>query len=129
MIVHKVNVTRNGKVIDKLASAKISVLHSEEELQAQMYHGELNINILLDDLREGDHLDYSFSRYGANPIYQGIFAYGRSLNWSVPVQNQYLRVLWGKNKPLHITKRFFEPNIVKRKLGEFTEYLITVTVK
>ena len=106
---------RDGRRIDKLKTAKISLLNSENELDNQIYHGYLTMNILVNDVREGDTLDYSFTRYGVNPIYKGIFSYARSLNWSVPVYDQYLRILWGKSKPLHVNTRNIEPKIQQKK--------------
>ncbi|WP_350669641.1 hypothetical protein, partial [Pseudoalteromonas sp. 43-MNA-CIBAN-0464] len=39
---------------------------------------------------------------GSNPIYANKFSTRRTLNWSVPVVQQNMRVLWGKQTPLHI---------------------------
>jgi len=124
LVLNTLFLTRDGQRIDKLKTAKISLLNSENELDSQIYHGYLTMNILVDDVREGDILDYSFTRFGVNPIYEGIFSYSYSLNWSVPVHDQYLRILWGKNKPLHVKTRNIEPLIQQQKAGDFTEYQI-----
>lgn len=100
------------------------MLNRESELNQHIYSGTLTINILIDDVREGDTVDYSYTRYGMNPIYKGIFSYSRSLNWSVPVFDQYLRILWGKSKPLYIKTSNIEPQIEEKEFGEFTEYQI-----
>ena len=42
---------RNGERIDKLSSAKISLLNRETELENQIYNGSLTLNILIDDRR------------------------------------------------------------------------------
>jgi transglutaminase-like putative cysteine protease len=115
---------RKGERIDKLLSAKISLLNRETELENQIYNGSLTLNILIDDIQMGDTIDYSFTRYGNNPVYKGIFAYSRSLNWSVPVRDQFVRILWGKNTPLFLSTRNISPDIKERKLGEFTEYQV-----
>jgi len=124
LALHTLFIIRDGQQIDKLKTAKISLLNSENELDDQIYHGYLAINILVDDLREGDTVDYSFTRYGTNPVYKGIFSYSRSLNWSVPVYDQYLRILWGKSKPLYVNTRNIEPKIQQKTSGKFTEYQI-----
>jgi len=121
---HSLTIKRDGVVIDKLGSAKITTLNSESELDQQIYHGNLTINILIDDMRAGDTLDYSYTYYGANPIYDGIFSYARWLNWSVPVHDQYVRIMWGKEAPLHINSRNIEPQVTQQKNGRFTEYQI-----
>ncbi|NQZ89927.1 MAG: DUF3857 domain-containing protein [Colwellia sp.] len=115
---------RNGERIDKLSSAKISLLNRETELENQIYNGSLTLNILIDDIQMGDTIDYSFTRYGNNPVYKGIFAYSRSLNWSVPVRDQFVRILWGKSTPLFLSTRNITADIKEQKLGEFTEYQV-----
>ena len=117
-------IVRKGERIDKLSSAKISLLNRETELENQIYNGSLTLNILIDDIQIGDTIDYSFTLYGKNPVYKGIFAYSRSLNWSVPVRDQFVRVLWGKKAPLFLSTRNISPDIKERKLGEFTEYQV-----
>lgn len=117
---------RDGQKIDKLNTAKITLLNNENELNAQIYHGNLTMNVLIDDLREGDIVDYSYSRVGVNPIYKGIFSYARTLNWSVPVAEQYVRILWGKENPLHVSGRNFTPEVKQTTLGQFQEYSLYV---
>jgi transglutaminase-like putative cysteine protease len=117
-------IVRNGKRIDKLPSAKISLLNRETELENQIYNGSLTLNILIDDIQLGDTIDYSFTRYGNNPVYKGIFAYSRSLNWSVPVRDQFVRVLWGKKQPLFYSTRNISATVKEQKVGEFTEYKV-----
>ncbi len=124
LVLNTLFLTRNGHRIDKLQTAKISLLNSENELDDQIYHGYLTMNILVDDVREGDTIDYSYTRYGMNPVYKGIFSYARSLNWSVPVHDQYLRILWGKSKLLNVKTRNIEPIIQQNKSGGYTEYQI-----
>ncbi|MGJ8691301.1 MAG: DUF3857 domain-containing transglutaminase family protein [Thalassotalea sp.] len=126
LVIHQLILHRDGQQIDKLATAKISVFDSETDLKKQLYHGELTVNILIDDLREGDSLDYSYSRYGSNPVYQNLFAYQRNVNWSVPVQRQFIRVLWGKDDPLYVTKRNFNSTVAVNPLGEYQEYSVSL---
>lgn len=119
-------VIRDGKRIDRINDAKMSVFSRETDLDRQIYSGRLTLNILLDDIQAGDTIDYSYTRHGANPVYKNLFSWIRSLNWSVPVYNQNVRVLWGKPTPLHVETRNINPNIETREIGEFTEYQINL---
>jgi len=117
-------IIREGKRIDKLQSAQKSLLNRETKLENQIYNGSLTLNILLDDLQVGDSIDYSYTRFGNNPVYKGIFAYSRTLNWNEPVQDQYVRVLWGKKIPLFTHTRNISAKVTEKKLAEFTEYQV-----
>ena len=54
ILFHKLNILRDGKTIDRLASARISYLDQEDELDLQLYNGVKTMNLLLEDLRVGD---------------------------------------------------------------------------
>jgi len=123
---HSLFILRNGQYLDRLQTAKKTLLNRESELNKQIYSGSLTLNILISDLQVGDTLDYSYTRYGANPVYRNAFSYRRNLNWSVPVNTQHLRILWGKPNPLFVTPRNISPTIEQNILEEFTEYKVTI---
>jgi transglutaminase-like putative cysteine protease len=126
VIFHSLTIVRDGQRFDRTSSAKMSILNRETELKSQIYNGKLTLNILINDLRIGDTIDYSYTRYGANPVYQNIFSYAKRVSWSTPVHEQHIRVLWGKAKPLLITKRNVDPVINEQSVEGFTEYSLRI---
>ena len=85
LTLHTLSIIRDGKHIDKLSTARLSVIQSEPDLADKIYNGRLSLNIIVDDMRSGDMLDYSYSVTGSNPIYANKFSTRRTLRWSVPV--------------------------------------------
>lgn len=126
LILNSLTVIRDGKAIDKLEQAKISIFSRETELTQQIYSGRLTLNILLDDIQADDTIDYSYTVQGQNPVYKNLFSYFQGVNWGVPLYNQHIRVLWGKSTPLKIDSRNAKPEILKTKNGEFIEYQINL---
>lgn len=126
VILNSVTVFRDGKPIDKLDKAKLSIFSRETELNQQIYSGRLTLNILLEDIQAGDTIDYSYTVQGQNPVYKNLFSYSQGINWGVPLYNQHLRVLWGKPTPLKVDSRNSNPTIVTKQVGEFTEYQISL---
>lgn len=118
-------VIRDGQYIDKLASAQFKVLQRETELANRIYNGSLSLNIIVDDMRINDQLDYSYTITGRNPIYQH-FAASRTLNWSVPVAQQFMRVLWQKDTPLYINTVNGEVEITDTPLERGHDYQISL---
>lgn len=98
---NSVLVWRNDKSIDKTTTAKMSILQREEDLENLIYNGKHTLNIILDDIRVGDIIEYSYSQVGANPVFQDIFGYSHYLQWSVPVDLLHFRLLWEKPSPLY----------------------------
>jgi len=95
-------ILRNNKTINKISKARISHIQQETELENLIYNGRITANIILDDVRVGDIVEYSYTLTGINPVYNNIFSYQRLIEWSVPVHQQKLRILWGKPAPLYV---------------------------
>ena len=101
LVLHSLQVIRDSTTLDRLNSARMKLIQREEDLDQLIYNGLLNLNIILDDVRVGDTIEYSYSIVGMNPVFNNIFAYSSNLSWSVPVAKQALRVLWNKPNPVH----------------------------
>lgn len=126
ILLHSLIIYRNGQQIDKTKTAKIKLLQRESGLEEQLYDGQLTLNILIDDLRVGDVIEHSYTRIGSNPVYKGIFNYNRSVEWSIPVHYQYLRVLWGKPEKLHIKKLHTDIPVHEKNFGNYKEYSLVI---
>gem|GEM_PF-2295159 len=61
LTIHDVKVWRNGTWIDKLDMSEIRVVQREEDLDHLCYCGDLSALLFLEDIREGDLIDYSYS--------------------------------------------------------------------
>ncbi|KJY95379.1 DUF3857 domain-containing transglutaminase family protein [Pseudoalteromonas ruthenica] len=120
-------VIRDGQVIDKISTAQLKVLQRETEAEQLIYDGTQTLNIIVDDVRPGDSLDYAFTRIGRNPIYQGRFSYSAQLDWSVPVAEQYIRIDWQKPQPLHIQQNNGDAQINVTDTANGKEYSLYIT--
>lgn len=99
---HRLQLIREGRLIDKIHTAKYSVFQREQEMEKLIYDGRLSANIILDDVRVGDVVEYSFSIEGSNPVYANNFSTSFYTQWSVPLAQQFVRILWEKEKPLQL---------------------------
>lgn len=105
LVLHSINIVRNGHVIPKLASARIQVLQREAELEAQIYDGTKTVNVFLDDVREGDTVDYSFSTSGRNPVFKGQDFGTELLQFPVPIARIHSRLLVPSAKHVNFATR------------------------
>jgi lipoprotein NlpI/transglutaminase-like putative cysteine protease len=84
LVLHQVDVIRGGQRVAKLdaalAAKGIKLLHRETQLERQMVDGRMTASIVLDDVRVGDRIDWSYSLVGANPVFGDKFV---DLDWSV----------------------------------------------
>ncbi|MEE9320794.1 MAG: DUF3857 domain-containing transglutaminase family protein [Granulosicoccus sp.] len=96
---HEVSVLRKGKVIDKLPNSQREILQRESELDALIYDGTHTLAIVLNDVRVGDIVRYSYSLVGENPIFQGLREMSvNTERWS-SVDRQYSRLLTTEDRP------------------------------
>ncbi len=103
LTLHAVDLVRGGRVIHKLASAKVRVIERETELDARIFDGMKSANIFLDDVRVGDVVDYAYSVSGRNPVFAG-GTFGRtSLQFSVPVARVHARVLVPEDRAVRVS--------------------------
>jgi len=123
---HNLDIIRNGKRINKIESSSASVVNREDDLSNQIYNGSLSLNMIVDDVQIGDVIDYSYSRVGTNPVYKGLFSYTRSINWSVPVENQFLRILWGKDKPLNVKVINIDAPVKQTNWNGYKQYQVSL---
>ena len=71
--VHAVRVLRAGESLDRTASSTVRFLQREIGLERGIYSGEVTASILVNDVRVGDTLEYSYSLFGQNPVFGSRF--------------------------------------------------------
>jgi lipoprotein NlpI/transglutaminase-like putative cysteine protease len=81
---HAVRVLRGGESLDRTASSLVRFLQRETGLEQGVYSGEVTASILVNDLRVGDTLEYSFSREGQNPVFGDKFVDVASWDYFYP---------------------------------------------
>ncbi|MEM6531756.1 MAG: DUF3857 domain-containing protein [Myxococcota bacterium] len=120
--IHRVDLIRDGTVIDGLATATIRVVQQEDELSRQIYNGELTITIVLEDVRSGDVLDYAWTVEGEHPAMRGHLATSAWLAGFEPVEQVRFRLLWPKDRFLNWRTQVVQLAPTVRETGELREY-------
>jgi len=97
---HTLRILRDGEVLDRLPKQEIKLLQRESRLDWNLFDGRLSAVIILDDLRAGDVVEYSYSLAGANPIFGNHFMDATYLEWTEPVETFQYRLLWPSERKL-----------------------------
>ena len=82
---HKIDIIRNGKVINKLNTSDFQLIRKELDSESYIYDGSLSAISNISDVRLGDIIDYSFTITGFNPIHKGKFSTSVYLNDLSPI--------------------------------------------
>lgn len=69
VIMHAIRIYRGGEWFDRLENSRHNVIQREKELEYNLYNGDLTLVYFLDDIREGDIIEYSYSLMGQHPFF------------------------------------------------------------
>lgn len=69
VIVHAIRICRDGQWFDRLENSHHNVIQREEELDQNLYVGDLTLVYFLNDIRVGDIIEYSYSLVGQHPLF------------------------------------------------------------
>ncbi len=71
--IHRIQIERDGEIQNRLDLSKFKVLATESELSRFLYNGSYSAYMVLDDIRQGDKITFSYSLVGFNPVFEGKF--------------------------------------------------------
>jgi lipoprotein NlpI len=100
---HYVRILRGPDTLDRTSTSSIRFLQREMGLERGMYSGEVTASVLVNDVRVGDTIEYSYSLDGQNPVFGGAFA--DSASWDQTVPTTLRRVVLNFPETRHITWR------------------------
>ncbi|MEM7494056.1 MAG: DUF3857 domain-containing protein [Pseudomonadota bacterium] len=114
--IHAFNIIRDGQVIDALSEAYLEDMRDEKRLSSNVFEGRRVVYVRVEDLRQGDIIDYSYSYVGENPAWKGTISLSHSANYNYPVERLHVKMDWPSEIP--VTARLGEePIAVKEELG------------
>lgn len=122
-ILHRVQIHRAGKVLDRLNPGTIKVIQQESGLGQDVFTGQQSVVIFVEDLRVGDVLEYAYTTRGANPVLGGHYAARMTVRGDVPMDRRRLRMVWNSTKALFIRADSPEVEPKKERWKEGTAYL------
>ncbi|RZU36923.1 uncharacterized protein DUF3857 [Fluviicoccus keumensis] len=128
LAIHRILVRRGAEVRDLTRKANIRVVAREEQLGEGIHDGTATALVILDDIRTGDIVDYSYTVTGSNPIF-GDRQFGFvGLNGKYGIERLHVRLLTSDQHPLHI-KAFNQPglDLAPRPANGGQEYVIELT--
>ena len=118
LLIHKVELRRNGVWSNRLNPEKITLARREAEFEADMSDGMVSALIVLDDVRVGDVVRLSYTIKGMNPILRRMDHDDVYFAWIDPILHRHLRVLYDPGTV--ITHRSFNgaPEVTIKKQND-----------
>jgi transglutaminase-like putative cysteine protease len=98
---HDITVWRNGKPLNRLKASAFKVLADEQDLSNFIYQGSFSALCILDDIRKGDRIEYSYTITGRNPILNGKFCSNMYVQWYTPIAHHYTAIIASSQRKLN----------------------------
>jgi hypothetical protein len=120
---HWVRIWRGGQFLDRLDTNKVEIVQQEKDVDQYLLNGEKSFILVLDDVREGDIIDYSYSLKGENPVFETHFDCIVPVESDQPADRMFTRVLWPRQKALYAKQHgcSVQPGLIASKeANEFT---------
>ncbi|MCK7558746.1 DUF3857 domain-containing protein [Chitinophaga sedimenti] len=99
---HKVQLRRNGQVINILTPSKFKFLQQEKDLAQFIYRGTGTALLFPEDVRKGDELEYAYSIVGRNPIFEDKYFNSFTFSAEDPVLNFYRALICSPSRQLDL---------------------------
>lgn len=93
LTLHDVTVTRNGIKQNRLSNTTFKLYRVETDADRLIYNGTVTASTVLEDIRVGDIIDYSYSVNGRNPYFKGTIGRFQRLQYGIPIDRHYLRLI------------------------------------
>ncbi|RZK57627.1 MAG: DUF3857 domain-containing protein [Pedobacter sp.] len=102
LIFHKVTVWRNNKAINKLNLKSFKIMQNEPELSKFIYSGTYDAGLILDDIRKGDKIEYTYTIKGQNPVFLNKYCNTFYFQWGSQISNLYYNVIAKKERQFQV---------------------------
>jgi len=98
---HWVRIWRGAQYLDRLDTNKVEIVQDEKDEEEFTLNEEKSVILVLDDVRVGDIIDYSYSIQGRNPVFGGHFSAIVPVQMEQPAGRLLTRVIWPRQKTLY----------------------------
>ncbi|MEZ2338043.1 DUF3857 domain-containing protein [Mucilaginibacter sp. RCC_168] len=119
---HDITVWRDNKPLNRLKISAFKVLADEKNLSDFLYQGTFSALCILDDIRKGDRIEYSYTLTGRNPIFKGKYCDNIYFQWYTPIAHQYTAIIASAQRKLNFKYFNKTPKITVSENGGLKQY-------
>ncbi|GAA4470436.1 hypothetical protein GCM10023093_31720 [Nemorincola caseinilytica] len=122
LTVHQVIVWRNGIPISKLQQGAFKMIANEQDLSRFLYNGNYTAYLILDDIRKGDRVEWSYTTSGRNPVFENKFFTSFVLGTPEPVAHIHYSILMPASRKLNFRYLNDGPHATEKIAGNTKVY-------
>ena len=117
LVLHTLQVKRGKHLIDHFDRMRASILRRESSLEDGILDGSLTLSLLLEDIKVGDIISYSYSRERSNELLGQKFSSFFTSQWTVPVALSKLRLVLPAQRHINLRQHLeqLEPEVKEQR--------------
>lgn len=120
---NRLQVVRDGKVLDRMADAKVDTFRREPDAERGIFDGRFTARVNVADVRVGDIVDYAMT-YDVTPLVgRDLYASRFNVSWDEPIALIRRKMIWPTAQPLEIKLSDTDLQPSKTADGQNTTYL------
>lgn len=123
LTLHDVSVLRDGKRTSRLAPDRVRLIQRERDLEKRVYDGTVTATLVLEDVRVGDAIDYSYTIEGINPLWPPKVATLLPAGGFAEVLYARTRLVAAAGRPIKVLPRATDAKAVRAEEGAVQEWL------
>jgi len=125
---HTLTVWRKGKPIDRIKELEFEFLSNEQNLDQGIYTGAVTAYKILEDIREGDIIEFAYTIVGDNPIYNDQRFRLLPLENTNPLDHIHINILYPKNQEFYMgCQGCDEKKIIKTEHTDYNQVELSRT--
>lgn len=95
---HKLVIHRRGEQIDRTSEVTFEYIKNEQQLQSNIYTGDVTALAVLEDIRKDDWVEFSYTVVGNNPVFKKGRYFMTILDDINPVDRLFVKVMHPKDE-------------------------------
>ncbi|NVJ97924.1 MAG: DUF3857 domain-containing transglutaminase family protein [Alphaproteobacteria bacterium] len=122
LILHHIRLVRDGEIVQDLNLSDIEVYRVEQEADRLIYNQDITASYIMAGVREGDIIDYAYTKVGKNPFFEGYIGERIRFEYSTPIGRFFYRFSAPENQQLYVTPVNDAPDPVRELAGGWQSY-------
>lgn len=102
VILHAIDVWRDGQRMDRRQLSRIEVLRRESGLESGLLDGSKSLSITIPDIRLDDRIEYRYTIDGYNPVFSDGYHDYWNARYDVPLGIREIRIVYPERMPLRM---------------------------
>jgi transglutaminase-like putative cysteine protease len=101
LTLHWARIWRGAQHLERLDTNNVKIVQQEQDLDQFVLNGQKSAVLVLDDVRVGDIIDYSYSIKGVNSVFGDHFSSDVPVQMQEPAERLLTRVVWPSQRHLY----------------------------